>query len=225
MAIRYQSTEASFNSVYRRSIVLFGYARSSIEEVNIENQTMALLDAGVSGPNIYSDAGVSGTTGVSTRNGWRTMRSKLKRGDVLVVAALDRIGRTALDMHGAIISLHTEGIRVRTLADSERFLNSYLDCEPDSPEAAIGNVVISVLALVSQLERDAIARRTRIGLARRRAAGKRVGPEPILNEKESLALVQDRDAGMSWPKLAKKYRLKRTTAMSTYKRVTTPKER
>ena len=41
--------------------------------------------------NIYRDAGVSGGTGTNSRAGWRALKARLVSGDVLVVAASDRI--------------------------------------------------------------------------------------------------------------------------------------
>ena len=199
---------------------LFGYIRTSLRQwevaagMNPETQRLALASDHVPDANIFSDVGVSGASGVSSRNGWRTLRSKVRPGDTLVVAALDRIGRRALDTHSAIIALHADGVRVRTLADNELFLNPYLDAPPESAEAAVGNLIISVLVLVSQMERDSIARRTKAGLDRARAEGKQIGRPwslpPALRENLRL----DRAAGWSWAKLAARYGISRSAAQS-----------
>lgn len=68
--------------------------------------------------NTHSGIDVSSTAGVSTHNGWRTLDSKLKRGDTLVVAALDLVGRLALDVMGAIYDLVHRDIKLRSLADT-----------------------------------------------------------------------------------------------------------
>ena len=44
---------------------------------------------------------------------------RLNHGDILVVAALDRIGRRSLDVMGKIYDLVNRGVRLRSLADNE----------------------------------------------------------------------------------------------------------
>ena len=92
-------------------------------------------------------------------------------GDTLVVAALDRIGRRSLDIQGAILDLNRRGVRIRTLAADQRFLAQYLDADPDTPERAFGSVLVALIALFAQMERDAISRRTRAGLERAKSEG------------------------------------------------------
>ena len=155
-------------------MALYGYVRTSkdgSEGSDPETQRRELLGAGVGPKNIIADAGVSGTVGVSSRNGWRALDARLGGGDTLVVAALDRIGRRSLDIQGAILDLNRRGVRIRTLAADQRFLAQYLDADPDTPERAFGSVLVALIALFAQMERDAISRRTRAGLERAKSEG------------------------------------------------------
>ena len=170
-----------------------------------ETQRQQLLGAGVAPKNIFADVGVSGTVGVASRNGWRTMDTKVGAGDTLIVAALDRVGRGSLDIQGAILDLNRRGVRTRTLAADQQVLSRYLDADPDTPEQASGSVLIALIALFAQMERDAISRRTKAGLERARADGHTGGRPPKLNDKQVEALRQDRAAGMNWGKLGAKY--------------------
>ena len=134
-------------------MTLYGYTRTSKDGAagsEPETQRRQLLGVGVDPKDIFADAGVSGTVGVSNRNGWRALDSKIGDGDTLVVAALDRIGRRSLDVQGAILDLNRRGVRLRTLAADQQFLTTYLDADPDSPEAAFGSVLVSLLALLAQ---------------------------------------------------------------------------
>ena len=67
-----------------------------------ETQRRALIAAGVPDRHVYDDIEVSGIAGMASRNGWRVLDSKLGRGDTLVVAALDRVGRRSIDVMGVI---------------------------------------------------------------------------------------------------------------------------
>ena len=117
----------------------YGYIRTSRDQeldrpgMNPETQRRDLIEAGVPERNIHADIDVSGATGVATRNGWRSVDSKLKHGDILVVAALDRIGRRSLDVMGKIYDLVDRGVRLRSLADNEAWAKG-LDADPESME-------------------------------------------------------------------------------------------
>ena len=135
---------------------LYGYIRTSRrliagEPVNDPDiQRLQLLDAGVPAANLYQDLGVSGSTGTTTRQGWRSLNSHLHPGDVLVVASVDRVGRGWIDVMGVIRDLRDRGIRIRSLTISEQTWTRYLDADPETPEAMIGDVLATVFTWAAQ---------------------------------------------------------------------------
>ena len=155
----------------------YGYIRTSRDQepdrsgMNPETPRRDLIEAGVPERNIHADIDVSGAAGVATRNGWRQVDSKLNHGDILVVAALDRIGRRSNAAMGKIYDLVNRGVRLRSLADNEAWAKG-LDADPESMEWMTAMLIAQVCSFSAQLERQAIARRTRAGLAR---AGQRLG--------------------------------------------------
>ena len=159
--------------------------------------------------NIHADIDVSGVAGVATRNVWRTVDARLEHDDVLVVAALDRIGRRPLDVMGKIYDL-VRGVRLRSLADNEAWAKG-LDAEPESTEWMMARLIAQVCSFPAQLERQAIARRTRAGLARARAEGKRLGLPVSLDEEQMTAIRQDLADDMTVAAISKKYGIPRTT--------------
>ena len=84
--------------------------------MNPETQRRDLLEADVLERNIDADIDISGVAGVATRNAWRSVDAKLAHGDVLVVAALDHIGRCSLDVMGKIYDLVNRGVRLCSVA-------------------------------------------------------------------------------------------------------------
>ena len=80
-----------------------------------ETQLQALADAGVQPANVYQDVGISGSVPVSDRPGWTELDTKLRRGDTLTVAALDRISRNRVDLVGVVESLHRRGVYLASL--------------------------------------------------------------------------------------------------------------
>ena len=74
-----------------------------------ESQELQLRRAGVPWENLFRDIGVSGSTGTQERRGWRRLDNRLAGGDTLVVAAIDRIGRTWQDTVRSICALRDRG--------------------------------------------------------------------------------------------------------------------
>ena len=91
-----------------------------------------------------------------------------------MVAALDRISRRYLDTMWAISDLQRRGVRIRSLAENEGQWTAYLDANPDSAEAFMGNILASMATYVTSQEGQAISRRTKAGLDKARANGKRL---------------------------------------------------
>ena len=201
----------------------YGYIRTSKEQeagqrgMDPETQRRALTAAGVPERQVYADIDVSGIAGVASRNGWRALDSKLQRGDTLVVAALDRVGRRSIDVMGVIFDLVNRGVRLRSLADAEAWARG-LDADPDSMEWMSAILIAQVCSFAAQLERQAIARRTRAGLERARAEGKRVGRPPALTEETLIAVRQDLAEGMPVAAVARKYNTPRTTLIGHLER-------
>ena len=203
-------------------MAMYGYIRTSRDQeadrpgMNPDTQRRGLLEAGVLDRNIHADIDVSGVAGVATRNAWRSEDTKLDHGDVLVVA-LDRIGRRSLDVMGKIYYLVNRGVRLRSLADNEVWAKG-LDADPESMEWMTAMLIAQVCSFSAQLERQAIARRTRAGLARARAEGKRLGRPLSLDEEQITAIRQDLADNMTVAAIGKKYGIPRTTLRDNIER-------
>ena len=72
-------------------------------------------------------------------------------------------------------------------------------------------LIAQVCSFSAQLERQAIARRTRAGLARARAEGKRLDRPLSLDEEQMTAIRQDITENMTVAAISKKYGIPRTT--------------
>ncbi len=90
--------------------------------------------------------------------------SRLVQGDSLVVVSFDRIGRRWLDTMGNIHDLQPRGVRIRSLADNERYWAQYMDAAPDSPESFLGYTLAGFAAWVPDQELVSIRRRARADL-------------------------------------------------------------
>lgn len=119
--------------------------------------------------------------------------------DVVVFWALDRFSREgAFPTLQRLNELTSYGVQFRSY--SEQYLDS---C------GIFGEAVISILAVIAKQERQRISDRTRAGLDRARAAGKRLGRPPAKIDRGRLArLVRD---GASVTQISRDLRISRRT--------------
>ena len=74
---------------------IYGYVRVSTREQHEDRRILALQEFGVSERHIYTDK-LSGKD--FERPKYKSLRRKLKKGDVLVVKSIDRLGRSYTDI-------------------------------------------------------------------------------------------------------------------------------
>ena len=115
----------------------------------------------------------------------------------------------AVDVMGKIYNLVNRGVRLRSLAENESWAKG-LDDDPESLEWMTAMLIAQVSSLSAQLERQSITRRTRAGLARARAEGKRSGRPLSLDEDQTMAIRQDLADNMTVAAISKKYGIPRT---------------
>ena len=183
-----------------------------------ETQRQQLLAAGVALPHIYQDIGVSGTSGTNSRRGWHSLESRLAQGDTLVVVSIDRIGRRWLDTMGNIHDLQRRGVRIRSLADNEQSWAQYLDADPESPESFLGYTLAGFAAWVSDQELVSIRRRTRAGLAKAKADGRKLGAPRRLSEEQEAAAIEMVASGVSQRRVARSFGVSPATVRRAVKR-------
>ena len=139
------------------------------------------------------------------------MNSRLRKGDVLVVASVDRVGRGWIDVMSVIRELRDRGIRIRSLAGAEQTWTCYLDADPATPEAMIGDVLATVFTWAAQRELEAIRRRTKAGMDRARAEGKHIGRPKVLDDAGVEAARRLLLDGVSKKGIARALKVSRTT--------------
>src|SRR5450830_1687466 len=88
------------------------YLRVSTSNQTVANQRQAIENAGWTIDKEFVDESVSGTTAAAERVGWAACSSYLREGDTLVVFALDRLGRSTIDVLTQITAISARGIRL-----------------------------------------------------------------------------------------------------------------
>lgn len=122
---------------------------------------------------------LSGATPFDERKGYPEMRKDMRRGDILIVTDLDRLGRNADALKKEIMLLKEDGVKIAML--DVPYLNdwAFVTSEEDSSiYDMIIDVVITVKVHMAQQEREKIQARINQGLDAARAKGVKLGRKP-----------------------------------------------
>src|SRR5260370_2109874 len=116
----------------------------------------------------YSYDGISGTIPVAERPaGFRLLAdAQAKKFDTILVYKLDRLARSTLEILKAVETLGQWGVAIKSMT------------EPFETDSSVGKFLVSMLASVAQLERDAIRDRSGAGMERVARLGKWLGGRP-----------------------------------------------
>lgn len=167
-----------------------GYARVSKADgsQSLDLQRDALIEAGVDAAAIYEDH-ASGKRDV--RPGLEACLKALRRGDVLVVWKLDRLGRDLHHLVNVVKDLTDREIGLRVLAGQ--------GAQIDTTTPA-GRLVFGIFAALAEFERELIRERTLAGLAAARARGRKGGRKFALTKAQvrlAQAAMANRDTSVA----------------------------
>lgn len=166
-----------------------GYARVSTVDQHLDLQRNALRLAGCD--RIFEDHGVSGKH--EQRSGLSSMLKALRRGDVVIVWRLDRLGRSLTHLISMVESLKRRGICFISLTES-------IDTS-----SAGGQLIFHILAALAEFEKSLIRERTLAGIAAAKARGKLLGRRPSLTDMQCKEIRAVLDSGMSLREVARNY--------------------
>ena len=142
---------------------IFGYARVSTEQQNLDRQLDALK--GYRCDLIYNEK-MTGTK--RERPELSKLLDRMTEGDTVVIESLSRLGRSTKDLIALTELFEQKGVHLVSLKES-------IDTSTST-----GKLLFTLMSAIAQLERDVIADRTREGLKSARARG-RTGGRPRTN--------------------------------------------
>jgi len=146
----------------------YGYARVSSKEQNLDRQLTQLSGLGIN--EIFSDK-KSGKD--FDRPEYKRLCRQLKKGDVLFISSLDRLGRNYDEIQEQWRIL-TKGKQVDIVVLDMPLLDTRAD-ERNLTSRFIADLVLQILAYVAQMEREAIRKRQAEGIAAARERGVKFG--------------------------------------------------
>jgi len=153
-------------------MALIGYARVSTEDQATLSQIDELKAAGCT---VIVEEKASG--GNRARPELAKALAQVRRGDILVVARIDRLARSLAHLLEVIERLEAIGAHFKSLRD------------PIDTSTPQGKFALQVLGAAAELERALIRERTKAGLTAAKARG-RVGGNPALKRRDPDAIRQ-----------------------------------
>jgi DNA invertase Pin-like site-specific DNA recombinase len=171
------------------------YVRVSTDKQTVENQVRELRQIaerrGWEVVEQYSDAGISGSKGRDRRPGLDLMLNDAKRRkfDVVMAWAIDRLGRSLVDLLHTIQELEAAGVDL------------YLEAQSLDTTTPMGKLMFQVTGAFAEFERSMIRQRVHAGLKRAVEAGKTLG-RPRISEKIERRIQEQLRAGKGILKVA-----------------------
>ena len=184
-----------------------GYARCSTAHQSTDSQVEDLKAAGCE--EVFFEK-VSSTTTLDKRHQLRACLSMLRVQDQLVVAKLDRLGRSQVEVINRLNDLQQQGIHVKTL-------DGLIDTQALGKMAPL---VVGLLTGLSEVERSLIQERTRESVEHRRKTGGNLGGRPKTNAKKESLVLRLRKEGESYRSIKEQTGL----ALATITRIVKVKE-
>jgi DNA invertase Pin-like site-specific DNA recombinase len=156
----------------------FGYARVSKNEQNLDVQIQKLKEAGCD--EIFQEK-ISGAK--DERPQLQTLIGKLRKGDILCVVRLDRLGRRMMKLIELINDFKSNGIE---------FISLENNLDTSTP---IGMLLFNICAAFSEMERELIRERVKAGLDSARQQGRNGGRPKALSQEKAETVKALRQTG------------------------------
>jgi DNA invertase Pin-like site-specific DNA recombinase len=176
-------------------MAIIGYARVSSNGQDLTIQREALEAAGCT--KVFAEK-ISGVR--SDRPQLARLLKALEPGDMVIVARLDRLARSTLDLLRTVDEITNVGTVFRSLADTW--------ADTATPHSKL---MLTVLAGLAEFERSLIRSRVEAGIRKAREKGVRFGRPPTLNPKQRRMIAARRAKGATIAVLSREFKVGRGT--------------
>ncbi len=164
---------------------IYGYIRVSSKDQNEDRQMAALREAGVAESDIYMDR-QSGKD--FDRPQYKIMVGRMKKGDLLYILSIDRLGRNYEEIQRQWRIL-TKEISIDICVIDMPLLDTRNG--KDLMGTFIADLVLQILSFVAESERSNIRKRQEQGIAAAKARGVRFGRPEAQVPEEFPKIVRD----------------------------------
>ncbi|MBZ9666955.1 recombinase family protein [Pseudomonas sp. LMG 31766] len=143
---------------------ILAYTRVSSDGQSVDAQRHAIGQRyKVSDDGWFTDEATSGTTKALERAGFKALFTFARKGDTVIVTAIDRLGRNTIDVLETVEALKAKGVTVVSMREG---------FDLSTPT---GRLMLTLLAGVAELERENIKARQMAGIEKARQDGRKLG--------------------------------------------------
>ncbi len=174
-----------------------GYVRVSTREQHLDRQHDALAESGLTIDRVFED---KSTGRKFDRAGLTALLDYVREGDIVVVASLDRLGRSLSEVIRVADELNGKGIVLKSLRESIDYSTS------------VGRMLAGIFAALAEYEVDLTAERAADARAAAAARGKQTGRPKALNDDQARQLRALHAGGESVADLCRSFKVSRATA-------------
>jgi DNA invertase Pin-like site-specific DNA recombinase len=186
------------------------YTRVSTKRQDTATQLLQLKEvaerSGFDLVGLYEDEGISGAKGRDKRPGLDNLLNDAtrKKFDVVLVWAIDRLGRSLGDLISTMTTLREAGVDLLIYKQAM------------DTSTSTGKLMYQLLGVFAEFEREIIRERVRAGIARAVANGARLGRKPMRPRIVDKAMKL-RNEGYSLRKIAKELNVSHTCVATALK--------
>jgi DNA invertase Pin-like site-specific DNA recombinase len=164
------------------------YTRVSTDSQTTDNQVLALKS-------LYPEAEIvtEASSGVKERPKLMNLKFRLKEGDRLIVYAIDRLGRSTVDLVNLFEELGTKGVII--VSSREGIIDR---------TTPMGAFLLNIMISVAQMERDMLRERVRAGLDRAKSEGTKLGRQYSHDDETLKEAIKLRKLGYSYREITDK---------------------
>ncbi|MEE1949259.1 recombinase family protein [Pseudomonas alcaligenes] len=162
------------------------YTRVSTDGQSIEAQRHTIAQRhNVSEDGWFTDEATSGATKALERKGFKALFEYVRKGDTVIVAAIDRLGRNTIDVLETVEALAKKGVTVVSLREGFDLSNP------------TGKLMLTLLAGVAELERANIKARQMAGIEKAKQDGRKLGAPKQHDDTAIAAWRKENDASIA----------------------------
>ncbi|MDK9678818.1 master DNA invertase Mpi family serine-type recombinase [Weissella cibaria] len=197
--------------------MIYGYIRVSTEKQSLKNQKFEIKEFCASRSFVvdkWVSETISSTKKLSERKLSYLMK-KVKKGDVIIVSEISRLGRNLLQIMSILNYCMEKEVKIFTVKEGYELGNNINS-----------KVLAFAFGLSAEIERTLISQRTKEALARKKAEGVKLGRPVGRSRIEKLKLYTYRNEiesllteGWSYARIARKYKVNRITVGNFVKRL------
>lgn len=187
-------------------MTMYAYLRVSTKTQTVENQQIKIENAGFKIDRWIEEEGVSGAIRALERPEFSALIKRVVKGDTVIAVSLDRLGRDTEDVLHTIRNFHEKGVHLRVM-----------DLDGVDMTSQTGKIIVTVLSMVAEMERNAGIARSRAGQEKARKQGRVFGRYFKITPDVFESVLVDKENGASYTQLSETYGIDRNTLCRTVK--------